>query len=1041
MKLKFANALSLALIVAMLFTSVALADNVVNDVTIGGTDTFTLPGSTTIGYKVNANGGDGQSGCNASDGTPVSVTINTPPGVTATPSALSFNYCGNPFKNVTFTASTSGNYVITASAVDSCVGTGCGTYNTSGATFTLHVLPPPNTAPTLNLPGNLTAEATSAAGAVVTYSATSTDAEDNPDPTPSCSPASGLTFPLGSTTVNCSVTDSGGKSASGSFTVTVQDTTAPALNLPSPITAEATSGSGAAVSYTASATDLVDGSVTLNCSPVSGATFPLGNTTVNCSASDSRGNGASGSFSVVVADTTGPDLSLPANITEEASGPSGNAITYSASATDAVDGNVSVSCTPPSGSTFPIAATTVNCSATDAAGNTANGSFSVTVADTTAPVIAAHGDETAEATGPTGAIRNYTSPATSDAVDGTGVATCSPASGSTFPLGETVVTCNASDAAGNAATPTTFKVKVVDTTDHTIAFDSRTPANAEGWNKDDVTVNWTCSDAVGVLAATVSQTVSTEGEDQSATGTCTDTSGNTASDTQHGINIDKTAPSISANRVPAANANGWNKTDVTASYNASDALSGLASPATDSFVFSSEGAGQFHTFTVSDKAGNTASATVSDVNIDKTAPSISGATDRAANAAGWYNADVTVSFSCNDALSGIASCSSPQTLGEGANQSASGTTTDQAGNSANTTVSGINIDKTKPTISAAAMTSPNGNGWYNGDVTVKFTCDDTLSGIPGGTCPGDQLLNSEGAAVASTAQTVIDTAGNTSDPSNVVTVSIDKTPPTANATASPAANANGWNNSAVTVSFSGSDALSDIDFCDEDAVLSSEGAGQLASGTCTDKAGNVSAPAGTTVNIDLTAPNVALVGGPANGATYYFGAVPAAPTCNASDALSGLVAPCSVSGYSNAIGAHTVSTSATDKADNSAGASASYTVLAWTLKGFYQPVDMNGVVNTVKGGSTVPLKFEVFAGTTELTNTAIVSTLVKQVTCNATSEDTVEVLATGGTSLRYDSTSGQFIFNWQTPKLPGKCYSVTLTTQDGSSITALFKLK
>jgi hypothetical protein len=116
-------------------------------------------------------------------------------------------------------------------------------------------------------------------------------------------------------------------------------------------------------------------------------------------------------------------------------------------------------------------------------------------------------------------------------------------------------------------------------------------------------------------------------------------------------------------------------------------------------------------------------------------------------------------------------------------------------------------------------------------------------------------------------------------------------------------------------------------------------------------------------------------------------------------------------------------------------------ILAWTLSGFYRPVDMNGILNTVKGGSTVPLKFEVFAGTTELTDTVIVSTLVKQVTCNATIEDTIEVLATGGTSLRYDWTSGQFIFNWQTPKLPGKCYSVTLTTLDGSSITALFKLK
>jgi hypothetical protein len=116
-------------------------------------------------------------------------------------------------------------------------------------------------------------------------------------------------------------------------------------------------------------------------------------------------------------------------------------------------------------------------------------------------------------------------------------------------------------------------------------------------------------------------------------------------------------------------------------------------------------------------------------------------------------------------------------------------------------------------------------------------------------------------------------------------------------------------------------------------------------------------------------------------------------------------------------------------------------VLAWTLSGFYQPVDMNGVWNAVKGGSTVPLKFEVFAGPTELTSTSIVSALVKQVTCNAGAEDTVEVVATGGTSLRYDETAGQFIYNWQTPRLPGKCYTVTLTTLDGSAISALFKLK
>ena len=109
----------------------------------------------------------------------------------------------------------------------------------------------------------------------------------------------------------------------------------------------------------------------------------------------------------------------------------------------------------------------------------------------------------------------------------------------------------------------------------------------------------------------------------------------------------------------------------------------------------------------------------------------------------------------------------------------------------------------------------------------------------------------------------------------------------------------------------------------------------------------------------------------------------------------------------------------------------------WTLKGFYQPVDMNGVWNTVKSGSTVPLKFEVFAGTTELTSDRRRaglhrSTVVACAGSHAATDD-VELTTTGGTSLRYDTTGGQFIQNWQTPKAAGACYKVTMTTQDGST--------
>jgi hypothetical protein len=104
---------------------------------------------------------------------------------------------------------------------------------------------------------------------------------------------------------------------------------------------------------------------------------------------------------------------------------------------------------------------------------------------------------------------------------------------------------------------------------------------------------------------------------------------------------------------------------------------------------------------------------------------------------------------------------------------------------------------------------------------------------------------------------------------------------------------------------------------------------------------------------------------------------------------------------------------------------------------------MGGVWNTVKNGSTVPLKFEVFAGSNELTNTSIVNQplTATQTLCTGGPTDDIELTATGATSLRYDTTSGQFIYNWQTPRKPGFCYVVTVKLEDGTSISANFKLK
>jgi arabinoxylan arabinofuranohydrolase len=109
--------------------------------------------------------------------------------------------------------------------------------------------------------------------------------------------------------------------------------------------------------------------------------------------------------------------------------------------------------------------------------------------------------------------------------------------------------------------------------------------------------------------------------------------------------------------------------------------------------------------------------------------------------------------------------------------------------------------------------------------------------------------------------------------------------------------------------------------------------------------------------------------------------------------------------------------------------------------GFYQPVDMNAV-NTAKAGSTIPVTFEVFAGTTELTAlTEISSITYASIPADGSAPtDEIETVATGGTSLTYDTTAGVYHYNWKTPTTPGN-YRLTVTTRDGSTLTADFRLR
>lgn len=151
--------------------------------------------------------------------------------------------------------------------------------------------------------------------------------------------------------------------------------------------------------------------------------------------------------------------SLPGDVIVEAASPLGTVVTLAAH--DNLDPSPTLSCTPSPASAFPLGKTDLTCTAQDAAGNSSPpGSVSVKVVDTTAPVLVPHANVLAAQESSSGAPVAYGLPAASDAGDPNPAVTCSPASGSTFPVGTTQVTCAATDGSGNHSAQLAFDVVV-----------------------------------------------------------------------------------------------------------------------------------------------------------------------------------------------------------------------------------------------------------------------------------------------------------------------------------------------------------------------------------------------------------------------------------------------------------------------------------------------------------------------------------------------------------------------------------------------------
>jgi DNA-binding transcriptional regulator GbsR (MarR family) len=237
------------------------------------------------------------------------------------------------------------------------------------------------TPPTITVPQNIVTES-EGESTPVSFTVTANDNVDG-NIAVSCDPSSGTIFPVGTTQVTCTATDSSDNTSQESFTVTVLspesvDSTPPVISVPSNTIIES-SEELTPVTFDVISNDNVDGSITPTCNPTSGSLFPVGTTTVTCTATDSAGNTATKSFTVeiIFVDIKSPEITI-SSINSVESG-DGFIVTYDATAEDNVDGSVEVTCNPPSGSFFPVGTHRITCTATDSAGNTSTKSIDVTV--------------------------------------------------------------------------------------------------------------------------------------------------------------------------------------------------------------------------------------------------------------------------------------------------------------------------------------------------------------------------------------------------------------------------------------------------------------------------------------------------------------------------------------------------------------------------------------------------------------------------------------------------------------------------------------
>jgi hypothetical protein len=383
-----------------------------------------------------------------------------------------------------------------------------GTNSVGSATevITYNVVANPN-APVLTLPANQTVAATSAAGATdaAAFTATATDpggltttityaVGKNPI-------SSGYTFPIGTTTVTVTATDSAGNSSTGIFTVLVQDTTPPTLTLPPNQQVESSNPAGStdSVAFTATATDPVDPNPVIaysvgNTVIDSTYIFPQGTTTVTVTASDTAGNSSAGTFTVFVGDVP-PTVSFSGL-------PTGDTVTEGTAINLTATGSAFTPAENSLGLTFTWTVTKVHNGVT--ATNFASGSGT----GSSVPISFVADDDGTYTVSVTATDVNGASTRISQAITSTTVAPTTavsgPSDGVTYQPRQFTLTAT-SPSPLDQASPFSFAINWGDSTTQTVSADSGTPVNHAYAATGSYTVTVSATDKDGVVGTTVSQ--------------------------------------------------------------------------------------------------------------------------------------------------------------------------------------------------------------------------------------------------------------------------------------------------------------------------------------------------------------------------------------------------------------------------------------------------------------------------------------------------------------------------------------------------------